>query len=358
MFIIDAHLDLSMNALEWNRDLKKPLSEINEREKGLADKPDRGRATVSLPELRKGNIGLVVATQIARYVAPGNPLPGWHSPEQAWAHTQGQLAWYKTMEEEGEMIQVNNVLTLEKHLALWKNEEPSEHKPVGYILSLEGADSLITTEYLEKAYQYGLRAVGPAHYGAGRYAQGTDATGFMGERGRALLKEMERLNIILDATHLCDDSFWEAMDHFNGPVWASHNNVRTLVNHNRQFSDEQIKELIQRGAVIGGVLDAWMMVPSWVRGKSTPQAMNCKLEVLIDHLDHICQLAGNVLHIGIGSDLDGGFGKEQCPYDLETIADLQKLPQLFTRRGYSQSDIENIMHGNWLRFLKNAWKNK
>ncbi|HKO82024.1 MAG TPA: membrane dipeptidase, partial [Chitinophagaceae bacterium] len=296
MFTIDTHLDLSMNALEWNRDLRKTVAEINDREKGLTDKPDRGKATVSLPELRKGNIGLVVATQIARYVAPGNPLPGWHSPEQAWAQTQGQLAWYKAMEEEGEMVQITNLAALEKHIALWMNDHSPSQKPIGFILSLEGADSIITLKHLERAYQYGLRALGPAHYGPGRYAQGTDATGFMGEPGKALLKEMERLNIILDATHLCDDSFWEAMENFNGHVWASHNNVRTLVNHNRQFSDEQIKELISRGAVIGGVLDAWMMVPDWIRGKSLPEPMNCKLEIMIDHLDHICQLAGNALH--------------------------------------------------------------
>jgi membrane dipeptidase len=358
MFTIDAHLDLSMNALEWNRDLRKAVSEINEREKLLTDKPDRSKATVSLPELRKGKIGLVVATQIARYVGPGNPLPGWHSPQQAWAQTQGQLAWYRTMEEEGEMVQVHDLETLEDHLAVWKENKPNEDKPIGYILSLEGADSLITFQHLEKAYDYGLRAVGPAHYGPGRYAQGTDATGSIGTRGKALLKEMERLNMILDATHLCEDSFWEALDHFNGPVWASHNNVRKIVDHNRQFSDDQIRELIRREAVIGGALDAWMMVPHWERGRSTPREMHCRLEVLIDHLDHICQIAGNVKHIGIGSDLDGAFGKEQCPYDLETIADLQKLPALFSKRGYSEEDIRNIMHGNWLRFLREAWQKR
>ncbi len=355
MFTIDAHLDLSMNALEWNRDLRRPVREINEREAGLTDKPDRGKATVSLPELRKGHIGLVVATQIARYVAPGNPLPGWHSPEQAWAHTQGQLAWYRAMEAEGEMVQVHDRATLEAHLALWQKAGSTDHKPIGYILSLEGADSLVTVGHLEKAYGYGLRAVGPAHYGPGRYANGTDATGGLGPQGRELLRQMEQLNIILDATHLCDESFWEALEHFRGPVWASHNNVRTLVDHNRQFSDEQIRALIERGAVIGGALDAWMLVPAWVRGKSTPQAMNCRLETVIDHLDHICQLAGNARHIGIGSDLDGAFGREQCPYDLETIADLQKLPERFRRRGYSEEDIAGIMHGNWLRFLREAW---
>lgn len=355
MFTIDAHLDLSMNAMEWNRDLRKSITEIREREKGMTDKPDRGIGTVSFSELRKGNVGVVVATQIARYVAPGNPLPGWHSPQQAWAHTQAQLTWYKEMEEVGELTPIRNLQELEKQIAYWNDGTPNDKKAIGYILSLEGADSIVTLNHLERAYANGLRAVGPAHYGPGRYAQGTDATGFMGEPGKALLKEMERLGIILDATHLCDDSFWEAMDNFNGAVWASHNNCRALVNHNRQFSDEQIKELINRGAVIGGVFDTWMMVPGWVRGTSTPKGTNCNLEVIIDHMDHICQLAGNANHIGIGSDLDGAFGKEQSPYDLETIADLQKIPSLLAKRGYSQPDIANVMHGNWLRLLRKAW---
>ena len=355
MLTIDAHLDLSMNAMEWNRDLTKSTEEINAREQGLKDKPDRENATVSLPELRKGNIGLVVATQIARYVSPDNSLPGWHSPEQAWAQTQGQLEWYKAMEKAGEMVQINDLTSLTKHISLWENDNNKDQKPVGYILSLEGADSLITIHHLETAWKYGLRALGPAHYGPGRYANGTDSTGVMGPEGKALLKEMERFNIILDATHLCDDSFWQALKIFNGHVWASHNNVRALVNHNRQYSDEQITALIERGAIIGGALDAWMMVPNWKRGISKPEEMNCNLEVLIDHIDHICQIAGNALHIGIGSDLDGAFGREQCPYDLETIADLQKLIPLFYKRGYSKQDVINIMHGNWLRFLRKAW---
>ncbi|RWY50099.1 dipeptidase [Mucilaginibacter gilvus] len=356
MFIIDAHLDLSMNALEWNRDLTQPIAAINALEAGLTDKPDRGIGVVSLPELRKGNIGLVVATQIGRYVAPDNNLPGWHSPQQAWAQTQGQLAWYNAMEDAGEMVQINNLALLESHLQLWADGEDNLKKQVGYILSLEGADSFVDVSYLERAYNNGLRAVGPAHYGPGRYANGTDATGKMGANGLELLKEMERLNVILDATHLCDDAFWQALDNFNGHIWASHNNCRELVNHNRQYSDEMIKTLIDRGAVIGAALDAWMMVPGWVRGQSTPKGMSCNMEVMADHIDHICQLAGNTLHVGMGTDLDGAFGKEQCPYDLETIADLQNVPALLKKRGYTDDDIDNMMHGNWLRFLRSAWK--
>jgi membrane dipeptidase len=358
MFIVDAHLDLAMNAMEWNRDLRKSITEIREREKGMTDKPDRGNNVVCFEELRKGNIGLVVATQIARYVARGNNLPGWNSPEQAWAQTQAQLAWYKQMEEDGELIPILNAGALENHIALWQDGKSNAKKPIGYILSLEGADSIVTIKHLERAYRYGLRAVGPGHYGPGRYAQGTNATGGIGQAGRELLQEMERLNIILDATHLCDDSFWEALNNFNGHVWASHNNVRAIVNHNRQFSDDMIRELVRRGAVIGAVMDTWMMVEGWQKGKSTPASMNCTFDVLIDHMDHICQIAGNANHIGIGSDLDGAFGKEQSPVEIETIADLQKMTSLLEKRGYTHEDIRNIMHGNWLRFLRNAWKNQ
>jgi membrane dipeptidase len=355
MFTIDAHLDLSMNALEWNRDLTRPLEEINARELGLTDKPDRGNGTVSLPELRKGNVGLVVATQIARYVAPDNPLPGWHSPQQAWAHTQGQLAWYQAMEEQGELKQIRNLQELEAHLAYWNQGEDKSQKAIGFILSLEGADSIVNLDYLEKAYGYGLRALGPGHYGPGRSAYGTDASAPLSQQGRDLLRKMDELGIILDTTHLCDLAFWDALDLFQGPVWASHNNCRALVDHNRQFSDDMIKALIARGAVIGGVFDAWMLSPGWIRGKSTPKERNVTLATVLDHMDHICQLAGNADHIGIGSDLDGAFGKEQCPADLDSIADLQKIPALLQQRGYSPQDIEKVMHGNWLRFLKKAW---
>jgi membrane dipeptidase len=349
--LIDIHLDLAMCAMEWNRDLRLPDDVINERERGLTDKPDRGRATVSLDALRKAGASLVVATQIARYVEPGSPLPGWNSPEQAWAHTQGQLAWYRMMEEQGEMVQIRDRSMLEAHLLA--HEARDGGGPIGFILSLEGADSLVSVSYLERAYQYGLRALGPAHYGPGRYANGTNATGKMGSPGVELLKEMDRLNMILDATHLCDDAFWQAMEIYKGPVWASHNNCRAIVDHNRQFSDEQIRVLVQRGAIIGAACDAWMIVPNWERGRSTPQNMNCGLEQLADHIDHICQIAGNAKHVAIGTDLDGGFGREQCPHDVETIADVHKLRGILKARGYTEDEVEDIFRNNALAFLRN-----
>ncbi|MET0300862.1 MAG: membrane dipeptidase, partial [Flavitalea sp.] len=228
MFIVDAHLDLSMNAMEWNRDLRLDVHSIRDTEKGLTDKPDRAKGTVTFPALREGNVGLVVATQIARFVKYGSPLPGWHSPQQAWAQTQGQLAWYKAMEAEGEMTMIRNKTELDAHLQYW-NTTTDTKKKIGYILSLEGADSLVTIDHLHIAYSNGLRAVGPAHYGPGRYANGTDATGHLNEDGKNLIKEMDKLGVVLDATHLCDDAFWDALEIYTGPVWASHNNCRALV---------------------------------------------------------------------------------------------------------------------------------
>jgi len=351
-FIIDIHLDLSMNAIEWNRDLTQSVLQINAQEKDLIDKPDRGKATVSLQAMREGNIGFCVATQIARYVKSNNPLPGWNSPAQAWAQTQGQLAWYRAMEKADEMVQIIDKKGLQSHLDLWSSSELN--KPIGYLLNLEGADSIVTLDHLHKAYEQGLRAIGPAHYGPGTYAHGTDSKGGLGTKGKELLNEIEKLNMILDVTHLCDQSFWEAIDHYNGKMWASHSNCRSLVPNQRQFSNLQIKELISRKAIIGMAFDAWMMIPKWQKGISDPKKSGLVIETIIDHIDHICQLSGNSNHIALGTDLDGGFGKEQCPYDLETISDLQKMDALLKKRGYSENDIQKILNQNAINFLMGA----
>lgn len=354
MLIFDAHLDISMNATEWNRDLTRPLDEIRGREALMLDQLDRGKGVLNFEQMRKGEIGICIGTQIGRYVAPGNDLPGWHSPEIAWAHTQAQLAWYRTMEEAGQMVQITNRDELNSHVELWKNN-PSDDLPIGYILSLEGADSIITPAYLERAYAYGLRAIGPAHYGPGRYSPGTGCEGGLEPAAKELLAEMQRLGIVLDCTHLTDKAFWEALDLYDGPVWASHNNCRAIVPHQRQFSDQQIVALIEREAVIGMAFDAWMMHPGWQRSITQPYSAGVNIARIVDHVDHICQLAGNSRHVGIGSDLDGGYGREQCPYDMETIADMQSLAPILAERGYAAADVEAIMHGNWIRRLNEIW---
>jgi len=357
MLIFDAHLDLSMNAMQWNRDLTLSVADIRRREQNMTDRKDRGRGTVSLPEMRQGKVGLCVATLIGRCSPGPQPLAQlatYATPEIAWAATQGQLAWYREMEQAGEMAQIVDVRGLDRHVALWQ-EDPPPDAPVGYVLSLEGADSILTPAHLERSYEQGLRAIGLSHYGPGRYAGGTGDDSPLNPQGRELLAEMERLGVILDATHLCDESFWEALEAFGGPVWASHNNCRALVPGVRQFSDEQLRALIDRGGVIGAALDAWMLVPNWERGKTTPQETGVSLSHVVDHVDHVCQLAGGARHAAIGTDLDGGYGREQSPADLDTIADLARIAALLTERGYGDDDVRAIMHGNWIGFLRRAW---
>ena len=166
-------------------------------------------------------------------------------------------------------------------------------------------------------------------------------------------REMIRLGILLDVTHLSDTSFWEAVNIYDGPVLASHHNCRALVPGDRQLSDEQIRHVVARGGVIGTALDAWMLYPNWIRRVTRPDVVG--LSAVADHIDHVCQLAGNSNHAAIGSDLDGGFGREESPYDLDTVADIQQLTIILAKRGYKSDDIAAIMHGNWLRLLRGAW---
>ena len=359
--IFDAHLDLAMNAIEWNRDLTQPLVEIREREMNMSDKVDRGKGTVSLPSLREGKIGLVVATQLARYRPSGSSLPGWHSPQQAWAMTQAQLVWYREMEKINQLVQIRDLQSLNDHIEMWENDSiPDRKKPVGFILSLEGADSFVDLSYLEIACNYGLKALGLSHFGPGRYAPGTRADGPLTKQGIALIGAMNELvntpqQLILDITHLTDQGFTQAIDLYQGPIWASHHNVRALVPTQRQLTDEQIKILIDRDAVIGAMLDCWAMDIRFIDKVSDPWQLNVRLEQIVDHWDHICQIAGNSMHIGIGSDLDGIFGTEQSPHDLNSIADLQKFEEILRRRGYQDEDIDNIFSGNFLRFIRKAW---
>ena len=354
MLTFDAHLDLSLNAIEYNRDLRLSIDEIRAAEAGKTDLWGRANGTVSFPEMRKAGIGLCVATQLAGCMKPPAPVGAWNSPPQARAMTQAQLAWYRYMEEEGELRQVRNWPEIESHLNEWK-ADPAKC-PIGYLLSLEGADSIRTLADLESSYQDGLRALGPAHYGKGRYALGHDQEGPLSDMGRELLREMDRLGIILDATHLCDQTFWDALEVFTGPVWASHHNARTLVDDPRQLNDDQIKALAERGAVIGMAFDVWMIVSDWERGVTKPtDRPDATLEAAANHIDHICQLLGTSKHCGIGTDLDGGFGNEQCPGDMNTIADLQTFHDTLAKRGYSEDDLKGIFHANYLNFLKHAW---
>ncbi|HEX3314495.1 MAG TPA: membrane dipeptidase [Gemmataceae bacterium] len=358
MLIFDSHLDLAWNAIDWNRDLRLPCDVIRqmERDAGISGEKARACNTVSFPDLRRGKITTFIATLLPRHLRGGG-MPAvnrYTSMTAAYAAAYGQLAYYRGLEQEGLLRPIRDLAALNDHVRGWQADENSKTLPLGFILSMEGADSILRPDQVEEWYAAGLRIVGPAHYGVSPYAHGTGTEGGLFEPGPALLREMQRVGMILDVTHLSDQCFDEALEIYTGPVLASHHNNRTLVPNQRQLTDEQTKRLIELGAVIGHAFDNWMLHPGWIRGESDPKLV--KIADVVNHIDRVCQLAGNARHAAIGTDLDGGFGLEQSPSDIDTIADLQKIPDILKSRGYSQVDIEGIMHGNWLRFFHEAWK--
>jgi membrane dipeptidase len=357
MILFDAHLDLAWNAIDWNRDLEAGVPAIREAEADArATEKGRGCNTVALPELRKGRVAVCIATLLPRLYRPGMnpPLQRYQNMKSAQAAAYGQLAYYQTLERAGICRMLNDWPALEAHVDRWEAKSAAP-EPLGFILSMEGADPILSPEEIPTWWSRGLRIVGPAHYGVSPYAHGTGTEGGLFPPGPALLRAMEEVGMILDVTHLSDQCFDEALDCYGGPVLASHHNCRALVPGQRQLTDDQIRRLIARGAVIGAALDAWMLAPNWVRGQTRPQEAGVTLEAMVDHMDHVCQLAGNSFHAAIGTDLDGGFGTEQSPADLDTIADLARLPELLGRRGFDDQAIHGILSGNWLRFFRQAW---
>jgi membrane dipeptidase len=347
MLIFDAHLDLALNGVDWNRDLRTAVTDIRVQET-LLNMTDLGRRTntVSLPELKKAEVHVGVATLLARQEQQINHPFGWTTPEACYASAYSHWAYYRAMEKTGWM----KMLRTKKDLALHVEDcfTRPEKTPFGFVLSMECADAVLDPDNIREWYDLGLRAIGITHYGANRYGGGTRSEVGLAADALPLLANIEKLGIALDLTHLSDVAFRQVAERFGGRVLASHQNARKFCDWQRQFSDEQLKFVIERDGVIGVAFDAIMLQPGWVRGVTTPTVT---MERAVENIDHVCQLAGNCRHIGIGSDLDGGYGNEQTPADLDTIADLQKIPELLENRGYKPADIEAVMHANWLRFF-------
>lgn len=354
--IIDSHLDLAWNAVGFERDLTLPIEAINADETGCRDSAARGRGVVSLAEMRRGGIRLCFATLLSRS-RPSRPLLDegarridldHRSPLIAHCVAHAQLAWYEQMARQGHMRSIRTTADLDEH---WRSVLASpETAPIGMVLAMEGADPVTEPEELDYWFSRGLRQINLVHYGVNRYSAGTGAEGGLTPDGRRLLAECQRLGVALDVTHLADQAFDEALAAYEGPILASHQNCRALVPAQRQFSDDQLRALIERDAVIGIALDSWMLHPQWKTG------VTCRSEVKLsnaaDHIDHLCQLAGNCQIAAIGTDLDGGYGTEQTPADVNSIADVQALATILDQRGYGADAVAAIFHGNWLRWLR------
>jgi len=364
--IIDGHLDLAMNALLHERDQTQPLSAIHQREAGgVAD--DRGTAMVTLPELREAGVAVVIATLIARakpWIDPSRAIQradlDYPEPTMACAAAQGQLAYYQALARRGHLRLITRPATLDRHMhqAASPAVDASEPPPIGCILMMEGADPILEPEDVHRWHEQGLRCLSLAHFGHSRFAAGTpsrepdsfEKDGPLSSLGHELLRQMNELSIALDLTHLGDTSFFQAIDRFDGPVCATHANGRSLSPTPRQLTDKQLRLIIERDGVIGVVAHAGMIRAS-PSGEGTRPG-DVGLRHLADHVDHICQLAGDARHVALGSDLDGGFGREATPADLDKYRDLHALTDMLRQRGFSDDDVAGFFHANWWRFYK------
>ena len=359
--IIDAHLDLAMNALMGKRDLRADLATLRAAEArgGPTGPAGLGTAMVTLPEMRACRMAVSCATLIARVANDGSMI-SYPTQEVAGASARGQLAYYRLLEQVGVLRVLDSLAALNEHLAAWEALPDTgsagaltDPPPLGVIIAMEGADPILGPAEVPAWWRDGLRVVSLAHYGLSTYAHGTGTSGGLTAAGRGLLPALEAAGMILDLTHLADESWYEALDLFGGPVMASHSNCRALVPGERQSDDAALRRLIERGGVIGAVLDAWMLAPGWIKGATSNTVVG--LAAVVDQIDHVCQLAGNARHAAIGSDLDGGYGWEQCPHDLASIAGLIGLAEMLRARGYGEDDVQNVLWHNWVRLFRDAW---
>lgn len=348
MWIFDAHLDLALNAIDLNRDLRQSVDDIRSQEASLGMKePGRCTNTLSFPELRASGVAVCLTTLLARREETINHSFGWTTPQACYAIAHAHLAYYRAMEQAGCIQMIRTGAELQTH---WDSyvKNPVQ-TPLGFILTMEGADPLLRPDTIFEFHQAGLRALGLTHYGANRYGGGTRSEVGLALDAVPLLEHCEELGIVIDMTHLSDVAFWQVAERFHGRIHASHQNARGICNWQRQFSDDQIRVIIERDGVLGVSMDVIMLEDGFVRGQSKP---NVTLERAVDQIEYVRALAGgSIRHVGLGTDLDGGYGCEQTPADLNRYRDLHQLANIMERRGFCRQDIEAVFYGNWLRFF-------
>jgi membrane dipeptidase len=341
-FVVDAHEDIAYNAFSLGRDprLAAKQTRVNEAGKML-----QGQATVGIDDFIEGNVRLIFATI---YVSPsgGSNTPGktYQTAEEANALGQEQLAYYALLAADPRIMLVTSRADLNKVV---NSVEPK----IGLVILMEGADPIIRPQDAAMWFEGGVRIIGPA-WSQTRYSGGTNKPGPLTDLGKQLMREMSKTGFILDTSHMAEESFYQALELFDGTVIASHSNARKFVPTDRQLSDDMIKALVKRDGVIGAVFFNQFLKHEWRQNGADKTAVT--FATVIEHMKHICDLAGDTKHCGIGTDFDGGFGMEATPHEIDTAADLQKFGDALVSAGFTDNDARGIMGGNWIRVLERA----
>jgi len=357
--LIDAHQDLAYNMLTYQRDYLQPVAETRRREQDSPNRAANGDALLGWPEYQAGQVAVVFAVifvEPRRYATKGFDSQAYRDLNEAGRLYRGQFDLYARLQDEHpDRFQI--VATqpdLRRVLQAWEQQPadyPTLTHPVGLVLTVEGAEGIRDLGELEEWWQRGARILGPVWAG-GRFCGGTfNPGGFTGE-GFALLEAMAGLGFAMDITHMRENAARQALDAYPGPVLASHSNVRRLVqtdDNERQLSERVIRTLVERDAVIGVTPYNKYLVAGWQDGDRREPV---SLTHLADHIDAICQVAGDAAHVGLGTDFDGGFGLQSVPREMNSIADLQKLGPVLAAKGYSPEEVEAILGQNWRKFLE------
>ena len=356
-FIIDAHQDIAYNSLTLSRDYRLSAHQVRENEKNTP-RPlwNNGEATLGWEDYQRGKIGIIFATLFMpprKYGGGAYETQIYDTPQDAKPLLRKQLDLYRALCEDGEHYQlIQEQADLARVVKPWQENLPGNH-PVGLVLLLEGAELLGDPSELEEYYSEGLRLVGPVWSGT-RYMGGTNEDRPFDAEARRLLDVMAGLRLPMDISHMRERAALAAMDAYDGLVLAGHANCRAVnkgQGGERHLTDATLRRLIERGGVTGILPYNKFLAAEW-----TPDLPReaVTLDDVILHIDHICQLAGDSKHAAIGSDFDGGFGYPKIPYEMDTIADLQKLEPALARRGYTETDISNIFYRNWLDLLEHS----
>jgi membrane dipeptidase len=361
VYIVDGHEDVAWNALVLGRDVRRSVPETRRLEQD-SDIPRReGVCMVGLPEWLAGGVAVVFGTIFVEPARRADPVRRGYlkshtytTAEEAHKLAQAQLDYYHRLADECEQIAQTGAVRLigaradlDAVLASWESESPR----VGIVPLMEGADPIREPAEAELWFERGVRLVGLSWITGSQYAGGDAAPGPLTDEGRALLEVMADLGMILDVSHLAEESFFEAIDRFEGWVIASHANPRARVPGRRQLSDAMIRRIAERDGVVGVVLYNSFLRPGW--SKSDPRDAVTVADVAAA-VDHVCQVVGDAAHVGLGSDFDGGFGAESAPMGIDTVADLGRVVPALGEMGYGEEDIVAVMGGNWLRLLRGA----
>jgi membrane dipeptidase len=340
--LIDGHLDLAFNAVGMGGDLRLPLDQLRASPYGQNAASLRETPTVALPLLREADVRVVFGTIFVQ--APTRVFnlsgPVYTTPEEAHQQGWAQLSYYHELAAQQEIKLIGGLDDLE---AVIRAETPLP----GLLPLMEGADPIRDLAELEAWHAAGLRIVGPA-WGATRYSGGTGAPGPLTAAGRELMSGLRRYDLALDTSHLSEESFWEALRLFDGPVLASHANCRAFVPTDRQLSDEMIRAIVERDGVIGIMPACVFLVEGW----KLDHGKTVGMDVVVRHIEHICDIAGDTRHVGIGSDFDGGLGREWLPAGVDSILELPQVGDALLTAGWSQDDVDGVLSGNWLRWLR------